>query len=400
MVLNGINIKYTELCSLSLLQPFYINMYCRKYSIEPIPDFELLPTNECKGIMKKLNFICKNNPVKAGIQILSQVLGKNTGGNDLLRFIPSKYDKLSFWILVRNPDVFNFNDLPLSTQNQDLFYFTNQLNDPSAQRNDLHLSFSSGGANKTADTISGSGSFYKYHHSASVQPGTSKVKHFITGSEIPAASISNQAGESDIYFDLSTLPLGKCKLLINNIEKDIFYHTGSDTLQHIFGVIELSLSTITLANYRMLETDNSLTDVRPAYKVRFPNRPTLWRYTLELGANSPLFLLLDSLTPPLLKADFLNRLNVVTNDTAITFTKTYSSPDGRRFQFVSDNPILLREKYYSSSSPTNESLNLSLKKWVGIPGEASVKSDLQIPSMGNIDASNDPLIYTDIFLTI
>ncbi|MGB3076162.1 MAG: hypothetical protein WBB36_12605, partial [Chitinophagales bacterium] len=259
---------------------------------------------------------------------------------------------------------------------------------------------SSIGADEVTDRIAGSDSFYKFHHITIVAPGTAKVKHLLTGIEKTATTISNQAGESDILFDLSQMPLGKCKLLINNVEKDIFYHAGSDRPQHVFGIIELVLSNLLDANYRIIETDQSLSPVRPYYKVLFPNRPTLWRYTVELSSNSPLFLQIKSIIDPVEKADFINGLNITSNDTGIMFTKTYSSPDYKKFQFVSANAVLLREKYYSSSSPTNENLILSLKAWTGTTDETSLKSDLQIPSSGNIDALNDPLIYSDILLTI
>ena len=106
--------------------------------------------------------------------------------------------------------------------------------------------------------------------------------------------------------------------------------------------------------------------------------------------------------PPALnnKEDFINQLNIITNDTAIAFTQTPPGPDGKTFQFISNSPIALQEKYLSSSSVTKDTLILTLKKYVGKPAEAAVKADLQCPSTGGIDATSNPVIYSDILLTI
>jgi len=166
----------------------------------------------------------------------------------------------------------------------------------------------------------------------------------------------------------------------------------------LFGVIEFSLSRSLNSNYRIAESDYSLTDERPYYKVRFINRETFWRYTIKLQPNSPLYLEMSALSPAD-KTDFKNRLNIVTNDTNVTFTPT--SVTDTEFTFTTDNVVALKEKYVSSTTSPPKTLSLVLKKFVGIPAkEISVKDDLPFPSLSIIDTINYPLVYSDVFLII
>ena len=336
------------------------------------------------------------------VTIFSRVNGKNGGGDDLLRFKPVAGDKLCFWIFLKNTAAINFNQLPVTYNNAKMFYFTNQLTDGGALRGNLHLTASASGVNESADTVVKMSSSYSYHHTAVVLAGTAVVKHSITGAEVEPKTIINQAASADLYFDLSLLPEGNCQLFINHIEEDAFYYMGSNPPQ-AFGVIELLLAPSLDANYRIAEADRSIITERPFYTLHFINRPTLWRYNIELGANSPLFLEISALPDaPALnnKTDFINSLKIITNDSAITFAPAVASPDGTSFKFVSNAPVGLQEKYISSSSITKDALSLTLKKYVGLPAEAVVKSDLQCPSTGTIDASNNPMIYSDILITI
>jgi hypothetical protein len=397
--MNGLNVKYTELLSLRIEQPFYTNNYCKTYSIVPELNFVLIPTAECQLTMERLDYLPRPMNENAGITIFSRVLGKNAVGNNLLRFKPSMGHKLSFWIVLKNPSVINFNQLPVTADASKMFYFTNQVTDAGALRNNLHLTASAAGIDETADTVTKKDNAYQYHHGAIVLPATAVVKHVLTGIEIEPVSIINQSASSDLYFNLSAFPEGNCKLFINHIEEDAFYYMGTNAPQQVFGVIELVLSHALDANYRIAEPDKSIIAQRPLYTVRFINRPTFWRYSLQLHTNSPLFLEMNALSPAA-KTDFINRLNIITNDPAITFSQTMASPDGTIFQFVSDTAIALQEKYFSASGVTKVPLNLTLKKFVGDPAEAAVRTDLQCPSTGLINASNSPDIFSDIFLTI
>jgi|GEM_PF-351919 len=397
--MNDLHIKYAELLTIRIEQPFYANKFCKNYSTTPTPDFVLIPTAECLDTMKRLDYICRNTKENAGLIIFSRVLGKNAAGDDLLRFTPPMGSKLSFWILLQNSSAINFNQLPISIDPEKIFYFSNQVNDAGALRHNLHLTSTAAGVDEIADIVFIRKASYYYRHGAVVTASTAVVKHTLTGIEVEPKTIVSQSASADLYFELLPMPQGHCKLFINHIEEDAFYYMGAGAPQKVFGAIELVLSDLLDANYRVAESDKSLTSVRPAYVLHFINRATLWRYTLELKPNSPLFIEMETLAPAD-KTDYINRLNILTNDAAITFSQTSASPDGTNFQFVSNTAVALQEKYFSSSSVTKDTLSLTLKKYIGIPAEAVVRTDLQCPSTGGINAINNPDIYSDILLTI
>jgi len=394
------NILYKELFSFSLEQLFYKNIYCKNYSTDPNPDLQYIPTNECIDTMNRFDMLFRKIDHRAGFTILARTLGKNLAGDHLMRFSPGNHEKLSFWLVLNNPEVINFNNFPKEFSNNEFFYFSNQVIDLAALRNNLHLTIDPSGVINSNDIFKKSSQNYCFHNTSEVAENTAIVRHVLTGIEIAPKYITNNSGESDLIFDLYDLPSGKCKLLINNIQKDVFFYLGPVALNlKVFGVIEISLSNILNSNYRIIEPDYSLTTERPYYKVRFLNRETIWRYTIKLQSNSPLSLEMGTLSPPD-KLDFMNMLNIVTNDSNITFTA--SPVSDTEFKFLSDNKVALKEKYISSSSSPPKTLSLSLKKYVGIPAkEATVKTDLPFPSLSVIDTINyPPLVYSDVFLII
>ncbi len=396
--MGGIQIKYSELLRLSIEHLFYQNKVCRQFKTEPRLDISIVPTADCLNVMKKLDIVFRTTNANGGFILLARVLGKNSGGDDLLRFPARKEDGFSFLMILNNADVINFDDLPTQPPAGNIYYFSNEITDAAAPRNSLHIMKDATGVNGPNDSIKKSSENYRFHHTAEVPTGTAKVKHILTGQATDPKSLVNQGGQCDLTFDLSSLPPGKCQLLINNVVTDQFFYLGKIASQHVFGVIELWLTHDLAANYRVVEPDRSLTPARPMYLIRFINRQTFWRYTIQLQTNSPLFLEIQDLSPAD-KIVFLNQLNIVSNDTSITFSKITTTD--REFVFVSDNILALQEKYFSSTSLTHDVLIITLKKYIGdVVKEAAVKTYLPYPSTSAIDASALPQIYSDIFLTV
>lgn len=396
--MRGIQIKYAELLRLSVEQLFYQNKICRQYKTGPDLDILIVPTENCLNVIRRMDLIFRNTDTNGGFVLLARVSGQNAAGNNILRFPADKEDVLSFLMILKNRDIINFNDLPIQPAKDRVYYFNNEISDASAPRNDLHLTKDPLGVNGLNDSIKKSSENYRFYHSGAVVPGTAIVKNMLTGEAVGPKSQVNHAGQCDLVFDLSTLTSGKCQLLINNMLKDEFYYLPTSSGQLIFGIIDLSLSSSLEANYRVTELDRSLTQERPRYVIRFINRQTRWRYTIQLQTNSPLYLEISDLSPAE-KADFLNRLNIVAiNDAAITFSKIAATDT--EFIFESDNPLPLREKYFSSGSVTSDALNLTLRKYIGDIKEKNVKTYLPYPQTGSIDASAFPQIHSDIFLTL
>ncbi len=403
--MNGIQIKYAELFKLSVKQLFYRNTFYKQNSITPETDILVMPTANCAGVMKRLNLVSKNTDENGGLIVFANVAGVNGTGNDILRFHPQKSDILSFLMLLKNNNVINFNDLPVSPPDNYIYYFNNEVNDLAAGRSSLHITKGTSGVNAANDTIKTSSENYRFHSATLVAPGTAKVRHIATGQMLYPVSLNTQGGQSDLSFNLSTFPQGKCELLINNIPADEFYYLERYSMQPVFGIIEFSLSDTVASNYRIIEADNSLTVDRPFYVVSFTNRETFWRYTIRIQNSSPLFLEIAALPTSAEKNDFINKLNIVTNDTTITFSRV--SATDTEFVFVSDNELFLQERYLSSTSSTThgsriifDPLNIILKKHISDANEAAVKSNLPFPSTGSVDASTLPKIYSDIFLTL
>jgi hypothetical protein len=188
-----------------------------------------------------------------------------------------------------------------------------------------------------------------------------------------------------------------CELYVNAALTDTFYHLADSPAAGLFGVIEINLAPTLDANYRVVEADRSLVAPAPAYSIQFSRRKTTWRYTVALTPNSPLYQEMAALSAPD-KADFLNRLNVVSNDTAVKFKK--GNVTDTSIEFVSLTPLALQEVYISSSSATHDKLGLELKKYIGKPKETTVKAGLPYPSPGVINNLQAPFIYSDIFLTL
>lgn len=396
--MKGFQVKYAELFTLSVEQLFYQNKVCRDYKTEPELDFILQPSLECQKLMNRLDLIVKNASRKGGIIVFARVNGSNFSGDALMRFSAKSSDKLSFWMMLKNPEFLNFNKLSPQQASDHFYHFSNQISDPTALRNDLHLNMDPFGVSDANDTIKKVSEHYRFHHMSMVASGNAKVHHLLTGIEVAATSVINFAGEANITFNLSALPIGKCQLLINGVITEEFYYTGKTATQPLFGVIEVLLSPTIDENYRVIEPDRSISMERPLFKIRFINRQTLWRYTIQLKLNSPLFLEMAELNPAE-KVDFINQLNIISNDSTLTFTQT--SATDTEFVFVSDNTLALQEKYFSSTSTTQEILSLTIKKYIGnLARETAVKTYLPYPSTSTINTLGLPRIYSDIFITL
>jgi hypothetical protein len=395
--MNSIQIKYNEICKLTASQLFYQNHIYARYIINPVLDIEFVAAEETIILMQRMNLLVRNINTIGGVIVLAQTEGKS-GLNDLLRFTANAGDKLTFFMQLKNTSFLNFNALPSAFSSDQFFYFSNDVADNLAARNKLHLTKDAAGVKSTNDMVKRIGPVYRYLHNAIVVAGSAKVKHLLTGAILNVKTILNENGKAHLQFDLSPMPLGKCQLLINNLVVDEFYYQGNNLPALTFGVVELQLSAAIMGNYRIIEADRSLTPERPLFSINFINRSTIWRYIIQLQTNSPLYLEMAAL-PAADKIDFLQHLAITCNDTSISFTQTNVTDTTIIYESV--NPLALQEKYFSSTSIASQPLNLVLKKYNGIVAkEAAVKTDLPYPPTNMYNALNDPLIYSDIFLTL
>jgi hypothetical protein len=230
-----------------------------------------------------------------------------------------------------------------------------------------------------------------------VAPGTARVKHLATGQETLPKSLLTESGKSYLLFDLSSFAPGTCQLLISAVVADNFYYTGITQDIPVFAILSFSLDSALQSNYRIVEADGSITPQRPGYRLTFLNRQTLWRYRMVLQPNSPLYLEMAALNPAD-RTDFINRLNVISNDATVLFNSNPVSDTV--FEFISASPVYLQEKYLSTTAGPHDALRLTLKRYLGDPRESDVRSSLPYPATDRIDASGSPTIYSDILLTL
>jgi hypothetical protein len=393
-----VTVKYSELVTVSVMQLFYSNQICASYQATPQLDFAIVPTAECQAYMKAKNMVFKNTDASGGFVVMTATSGKNGIGNDLIRNKINKADKLTFFMVLQNPDLINFDVLPTQLNAGSTYYFSNQVKDNAAVRTNLHLTKNAAGVDGVADLLKKSSAKYTFNFAGVITINDAKVKHLLTGAIVSASSVIVQNTQSDVSFDLSALPSGCCQLLISNAVKDTFYFLGTMANQQVFGVIELSLSSALATNYRAVETDQSLLPARPNYTVLFKNRPTVWRYTIQLQTTSPLYLEMARLTAAQ-KAAYIGELGIAANDAAVKFQ--LASNTDLSFVFVSLNNIPLREKYTVSTSATQDPLIISLSKYTKTPAKTAViKPGLPYPSTALIDAGSLPTIYSDVFISL
>ena len=388
----SIQIKYTEFFTLSLEQLFYTNKTVKDTRIDPELDFEFIVLPESLHLLKRMNLLIRKTYGKPGIVVLAPVKEKNTAGDSLLRYPTKEVDKIGFGIVLKNSDVLNQNDLPLGSYSNKVFYFNNNINDTVAIRSSLHLSRESDGV-KSEDLLKTSGQNYKFHEPAIINSDGVELKHLASGKTFAAQSLVVTEGETDLFFSLTSLPTGKCELRVGGILKDAFYYVGKGLAKPTFAIVEFLLSPVLESNYRIVEPDGSITQQRPRFVITFNNRKTIWRYTFQLHEGSPLFQELAALSD-VDKTFFLAHLNIVSNDSGVTFKLKNTSE--RRLVFESENNLFLKEKYVSSSG----ALKLTLEKNLGLPNQATVKNNLQFPLTKLVDTSIPSFVFSDIFLTI
>src|SRR6476659_3237723 len=109
--MNRSAFTYQELMSVTVDTEFYQNKMGTVLGNLTSNDLVLLPSEETIALMKQKDFLLRADPSRAGFTVFARVLGKNGGGDSLLRFPVSKENKLVFFVLLRNPQLFNFSDL-------------------------------------------------------------------------------------------------------------------------------------------------------------------------------------------------------------------------------------------------------------------------------------------------
>lgn len=389
-----IRLRYKELFSLRIEQLFYNNKRTRDSKGIARPDIEIVPHPYCLTLFKKLNYIIKKDGDQSGITVMALLAGKNGSGHDLLRFIPDKEEKLTFVLILKNPDLLNCADIDLMQLKNQIYYFNNKISNPAAERNQLTISQNTQQVDNN-DLMNVSGSHYEYHTPGIVNADHLMLKHIASGKKLVPFQISTIEGNSHIYFNLQSSAPGIYELEIEGAIKEQFYFTGYNYNSPVFGMVEIFLSDSLNTNYRVVENDHSITAERPQYIIRFKNRKTTWRYTFLIRQTSPVYQEIKGLSVTG-KENFLNSIKIVSNNTGVRFKQR--SATEKEIILTSEDPIGLQEDYTSTSG--DGFLRLSLAKNAGKPNQQILLDNIPYPSARLIDARDINHIYSDVFLTI
>lgn len=401
--MNALRVKYAPLFTISVLQQYYLNNQYKDGATDIHPDFELVPTPGCVETMKRLDYIVRAGNPATGLTVLAHVLGTNMGGDDLLRFKPVAGDKLSFYLMLRNYQAINYNILPHTKSQGRIYYFNNLVGDGGAARNNLHLSLAAGGVHETNDAKREQISSYTFEQAGPVAPNSAYVRHIATNTKIQPISHTFDGVNTSLSFRLTNVPSGLCELIIGVAPAvDTFYHNGASLPSGAWGVVEIFLNNAIAPHYQVVEADHSLLPERPLFTLLFANRPVKWRYTVKLPENSALYKEIDAIPLAVDKTNFINKINIVTNDAGVSFTLTppAAGVTPKELVFTSNAVIGFKEKYFSSTLP-GKPLKLDLKKNIGLgPPPPVVKANLPHPGAGLINAQSLPDIFSEIFITI
>lgn len=395
--MGGPTLSYRQLAAVSVRQAFYVNgLFAATTSADPAIDFQFIPSDDCLALMNRLNLLLRPDDRNSGFEVYAEVMGTTMGGLPLVRFYPKDTDRLTFWITAQNPHIVNFDNVSGSVITSGLYYLSNQRS--GSPRTNAALTASPTGLSPTTDLMTLTRAEYRYHHPGSLTSADAVVTHLDTGMTIAPDSVVSSVSGSDVIFDLSPLPIGRIRLDILMVPTESRYYVGTNAPMTIFGVVELSLSSALDANYRIIESDYSLTAVRPTYSVTIPNRPTRWRYHVSLTSTSALAREIAALAPAARPA-FIAAIGLVSNDPTISFTATWNGESNAVFEANRD--IGLQERYLVSTGGSGSRLNFSLNKNTVMGSGGTIVIDaLPYPSPALVDTRTPSTSYSDIVVTL
>ena len=363
---------YKKVFSLAIRNTFYKNQICPKYITTPVPDFEFIPSEESQKILNRRKMIFKKIPSINGFAVLMEVSGKNSDGKDLPARGIKTGDKLTLFMNLKNPDFFNFSDVPVFSTENTIFYFNNKVINKEATKENVPLAAGISGASENDIKLKHSSSKYYFNYSG---PETPVVTYMDAAIKIMPLSAFDSVNTKQFCFDLQGKPKGRYSVLIKDVIKNEFYYTG-ETFKGIFGAIEFFFDDKVADAYKIENPDGSLPYSSPGYNIVFNSRKTFWRYIIK----SP---------------EIVNKPAILFNKENIQFLETPRSIPNR-LEFVSTAMIDLKEevrkgillkKEYTPSDPFSGN---------------ELKANLPNPGFSSIQAEgNDPIrMYSNIIVTL
>ena len=389
---------------------FTVELFHHYYSDGRCPDFEIVPAEDCKQLMRDSHLIYRfiNNKLFVGIEI------DPADVNEELPAIPLKDGIVfRFYLKLKNPSFLNFTNLPSSQSRGQCYYFSNL----SGNKQSKNL-FLSSGVNAFDNTVSYSpgdivlsggqlfecispakgkatsnDKFWKSigtdrvvtqndlltlttssRKASVIPPATAitsnvfKLNRTTNFYDVPALDpvvLNFSEPQSATTVNLFSLREGNQKLLdfgcyfvsVNNVPTDVYFDTNAVSLG-VFGVIDIFHHSNVPTDFNLLD-NGKVKEV--AYKIGFHNRSTIWKYILK-----------DDST-----------MKVTEKNAVITFSK-----EDQGVAFHSDVPLALSQTSMDTLQVLDESNNVVMSPVKNAP----------IDSLKKITINKTEFFCSEIFL--
>ncbi|MGL4630583.1 MAG: hypothetical protein ACRCVT_05180 [Leadbetterella sp.] len=312
---------YKKLFDVNIQNSYYENgKFASGNSSESSSDFLVFPSEFTTSLLKEYGWVFKSK--SNSCNVMAKVKEEVPLVYSMARMINSK-EKLTFFLKLKNPNVPSFSEVSASKLlNNKVYYFNNLKNNTDA-RNDLRLSLQD--SVKEQDMMVVRPSYFTFEHNQSIL--ASEVKIASLDTNLPALGkvwASHSNGKTNLKIDISNLAEGRYQFVISGSIVEEFYFLKND--ENVFGVVELYFAG-TEDNYKIVENDNTIRNIRPQYRIRLDRRKAFWRFVLNMSTNS--------LVSP----------NLETSDNSIQFLMT--SPSSKQRVFTSsalvdsvENPLV------------------------------------------------------------
>jgi hypothetical protein len=345
-------VLYQKILDLEIWHDYYLGqpnppkLPANNYDISDM--LALVPTSECLRVLRNLRWLFRLQP--GGASIFAHVEQSSAG--DFRTLLPvNRPERLTFWLVVRDRYFSNFTNLSLTTNRQQIYYFSNLsgnqghalfLTQPLASytpKTEYHLGQLVNHDGKTLEAL-------RYQAAASAKPNANdwdilpNSQYVSELDRLPQQGISYiytipKANPGDIWrltlvdvheqitfaLDVTTLDNhnpgdaiacnlnfagqipGRYKLCLNNIPVDQFVLCDPMTARDAFALVEIVLNqSLVPPAFSLLQLQDGNTLIQPkTYVIRCKNRSTRWRYRYEKphgfsAANLPNFELIDTKT--------------------------------------------------------------------------------------------------------
>jgi hypothetical protein len=328
----SIQIIYKKILSLELWHDYYLGQPDPPESLPANYDISdlltLVPTSDCLRVLKNLRWVFRPQP--QGASVFANVV-ESTPDNFQTQVPINQPYRLTFWLIARDRYFTNFTNLPLSTTQNQIYYFSNLTNNQGhalfltqplsayAARKEYHLGQlvtrgsntlealrdkPSATANPSAsnwDTLPGSQYVSDLDRLPCQSPSRTQIIPSVNPRDTFRLTLVDVNGQEPFAFEgiapenhppgtsisvnlnFSEQIPGRYRLTLNGAQVDEFVRTGPIAARNVFALIEIVLNpSLVSPAFTLLESSAGQTLIRPkTYVIRFNNRATRWRYRYE-----------------------------------------------------------------------------------------------------------------------